>query len=161
MILDYNFFFNSSYFLNDHIFRHHCILIYIISVCLGLNQNLPGNAAVGQLQLGQQHGMGQSQLSQGLGQSQLSQGLGQSQLSQGLGQSQLNQGLGQPQLGQGQPPPAASTSWAAAAGKGLPPSEPAVQNGATNKQLEQLNSVREALFSQVHLHVDLDGGRGG
>ena len=44
-----------------------------------------------------------------------------------------------------------STSWAAAAGKGLPPSEGASQqntNGGTNKQLEQLNSVREALFSQ-------------
>ena len=44
-----------------------------------------------------------------------------------------------------------STSWAAAAGKGLPPSEAATSqnsNGGTNKQLEQLNSVREALFSQ-------------
>ena len=44
-----------------------------------------------------------------------------------------------------------STSWAAAAGKGLPPSEGSSQqnsNGGTNKQLEQLNSVREALFSQ-------------
>ena len=49
-----------------------------------------------------------------------------------------------------QPAPAAgNTSWAAAAGKGLPPSEPNQTNGATNKQLEQLNSVREALFSQV------------
>ena len=44
-----------------------------------------------------------------------------------------------------------TTSWAAAAGKGLPPSEPSQNNGATNKQLEQLNSVREALFSQVVL----------
>jgi len=46
--------------------------------------------------------------------------------------------------------PQGSTSWAAAAGKGLPPSEPATSqaNGTTNKQLEQLNSVREALFSQ-------------
>ena len=48
------------------------------------------------------------------------------------------------------PAAAGSTSWAAAAGKGLPPSEGANQgsNGTTNKQLEQLNSVREALFSQ-------------
>ena len=52
------------------------------------------------------------------------------------------------------PGPAAvqgSTSWAAAAGKGLPPSENAGGQGgggSTNKQLEQLNSVREALFSQ-------------
>ena len=46
-------------------------------------------------------------------------------------------------------PNAASTSWAAAAGKGLPPSEPNQTNGATNKQIEQLNSVREALFSPV------------
>lgn len=46
--------------------------------------------------------------------------------------------------------PQSNTSWAAAAGKGLPPSEPATNatNGSTNKQLEQLNSVREALFSQ-------------
>lgn len=50
--------------------------------------------------------------------------------------------------GPGAPQP--NTSWAAAAGKGLPPSEPATNptNGTTNKQLEQLNSVREALFSQ-------------
>ena len=55
----------------------------------------------------------------------------------------------QPQApGPGAPQP--NTSWAAAAGKGLPPSEPAASatNGTTNKQLEQLNSVREALFSQ-------------
>ncbi len=56
---------------------------------------------------------------------------------------------------QQQQQPAGSTSWAAAAGKGLPPSEPSAtgqMNGATNKQLEQLNSVREALFSQVNRH---------
>ena len=44
-----------------------------------------------------------------------------------------------------------STSWAAAGEKELPPSEPATSqdsNGTTNKQLEQLNPVREALFSQ-------------
>jgi trinucleotide repeat-containing gene 6 protein len=45
-----------------------------------------------------------------------------------------------------------STSWAAAAGKGLPPStNNSGANGSTttaSKQLEQLNSVREALFSQ-------------
>ena len=54
-----------------------------------------------------------------------------------------------------------STSWASAASKGLPPSSDpgANANGAagsgassasasTSKQLEQLNSVREALFSQ-------------
>ena len=55
----------------------------------------------------------------------------------------------QPQApGSGAPQP--NTSWAAAAGKGLPSSEPATSatNGSTNKQLEQLNSVREALFSQ-------------
>ena len=58
-----------------------------------------------------------------------------------------------------------STSWASAASKGLPPSSDpgAIANGqqagaagagasaasaSTSKQLEQLNSVREALFSQ-------------
>ena len=50
------------------------------------------------------------------------------------------------------PPSTTSTSWAAAAGKGLPASEAATNGGAASssasKQLEQLNSVREALFSQ-------------
>ena len=50
-----------------------------------------------------------------------------------------------------------STSWAAAAGKGLPTttndqtnttSSVTASNGSTSKHLEQLNSVREALFSQ-------------
>ena len=56
-----------------------------------------------------------------------------------------------------------STSWASAASKGLPPSSDPGANGqqagaagagassasaSTSKQLEQLNSVREALFSQ-------------
>ena len=44
-----------------------------------------------------------------------------------------------------------STSWAAAAGKGSPPCEPATSqatNRTTYKQLEQLNSVHETLFSQ-------------
>ncbi len=49
-------------------------------------------------------------------------------------------------------PPQGAASWAAAAGKGLPPaSESGNGNGnssSTNKQLEHLNSVREALFSQ-------------
>ena len=79
-----------------------------------------------------------------------SQAQGSSQASQGL----INQGQGLvTQSGQA-PGPAAvqgSTSWAAAAGKGLPPSENTANtstNGTTNKQLEQLNSVREALFSQ-------------
>nr|XP_040571029.1 protein Gawky-like isoform X2 [Lepeophtheirus salmonis] len=65
-------------------------------------------------------------------------------------------------------PPGGGTSWAAAAGKGLPPSDassvipPASSSSATSaasnngngcpsttkQQLEQLNSVREALFSQ-------------
>ena len=49
------------------------------------------------------------------------------------------------------------TSWAAAAGKGLPTttndqthttSTASASNGSTSKHLEQLNSVREALFSQ-------------
>ena len=65
--------------------------------------------------------------------------------------SQATQGLvtTQPSPAPGPAAPAPS-SWAAAAGKGLPPSEGANQgsNGTTNKQLEQLNSVREALFSQ-------------
>merc|ERR1719308_681472 len=78
---------------------------------------------------------------------------GPSQASQGL----MNQGQSLVTQSQGQqaPGPAAvqgSTSWAAAAGKGLPPSENTANtsgtNGTTNKQLEQLNSVREALFSQ-------------
>lgn len=83
-----------------------------------------------------------------------SQAQGSSQASQGLmnqGQSLVTQSQGQGQA----PGPAAvqgSTSWAAAAGKGLPPSENTANtsgtNGTTNKQLEQLNSVREALFSQ-------------
>ena len=51
----------------------------------------------------------------------------------------------------------AQTSWAAAAGKGLPTttndqthttSTASASNGSTSKHLEQLNSVREALFSQ-------------
>lgn len=58
-------------------------------------------------------------------------------------------------------PPQTSTSWAAAAGKGLPVTTneqthttasitaSAASNGSTSKHLEQLNSVREALFSQV------------
>lgn len=42
-----------------------------------------------------------------------------------------------------------STSWAAAAGKGLPTTEANANGSSTaSKQLEQLNSVREALFSQ-------------
>ena len=54
-------------------------------------------------------------------------------------------------------PPQTSTSWAAAAGKGLPTttndqthttSTASASNGSTSKHLEQLNSVREALFSQ-------------
>ena len=55
-------------------------------------------------------------------------------------------------------PPQTSTSWAAAAGKGLPTTTndqthttstaSAASNGSTSKHLEQLNSVREALFSQ-------------
>jgi hypothetical protein len=55
---------------------------------------------------------------------------------------------------------AGTTSWAAAAGKGLPPSEPSPgqMNGATNKQLEQLNSVREALFSQVRSRLGVFSG---
>ncbi len=48
-------------------------------------------------------------------------------------------------------PPQTNTSWAAAAGKGLPASDSngsSNGNSSANKQLEQLNSVREALFSQ-------------
>ncbi len=52
-------------------------------------------------------------------------------------------------------PPQGASSWAAAAGKGLPPSSDSggSSNGnggssSANKQLEHLNSVREALFSQ-------------
>ena len=105
---------------------------------------------------------GSSQASQGLMTHQGASGM-TSQASQGLmsqGLSQASQGLitqGQSLVSQsGQAPgPAAvqgSTSWAAAAGKGLPPSENTANNsgtnGTTNKQLEQLNSVREALFSQ-------------
>ncbi len=55
-------------------------------------------------------------------------------------------------------PPQTSTSWAAAAGKGLPPSENPAPNSSSSsstnggssssKPFEQLNSVREALFSQ-------------
>ena len=62
----------------------------------------------------------------------------------------------------------APSSWASAASKGLPPSSDpganangpqAAGSGAsaasasTSKQLEQLNSVREALFSQVRVTV--------
>ena len=60
-------------------------------------------------------------------------------------------------------PPQTGTSWAAAAGKGLPASEAPAPNGSTSsssnggssssstsssKPFEQLNSVREALFAQ-------------
>ena len=57
-------------------------------------------------------------------------------------------------------PPQTNTSWAAAAGKGLPPVEAPAPNGSnasstngssgssSSKPFEQLNSVREALFSQ-------------
>jgi len=47
-------------------------------------------------------------------------------------------------------PPSAvggSTSWAAAAGKGLPPQPEPTTNGAANKPIEVLNSLREALYS--------------
>ena len=55
--------------------------------------------------------------------------------------------------------PQTNTSWAAAAGKGLPPVETPAPNGSnasstngssgsSSKPFEQLNSVREALFSQ-------------
>ncbi len=49
-------------------------------------------------------------------------------------------------------PPSAvggSTSWAAAAGKGLPPQPEPTPNGAANKPIEVLNSLREALYSPV------------
>lgn len=50
------------------------------------------------------------------------------------------------------PPPSAApgiTSWAAAAGKGLPPQTEPSSNGAANKPIEVLNSLREALYSPV------------
>ena len=69
-----------------------------------------------------------------------------SQASQGLVVSSQAPGPGPAAVQPG------STNWAAVAQKGLPPSSDGASqqgsNGTTNKQLEQLNSVREALFSQ-------------
>ena len=65
--------------------------------------------------------------------------------------------LSQPPLGAPSGPAQPASSWAAAAGKGLPvttqdlthtTSTASASNGSTSKHLEQLNSVREALFSQ-------------
>ena len=55
-------------------------------------------------------------------------------------------------------PPSAvggSTSWAAAAGKGLPPQPEPTPNGAANKPIEVLNSLREALYSPVSYFFSL------
>lgn len=57
-------------------------------------------------------------------------------------------------------------TWAQAAGKGLPPSSqtpanpPAPTSASTKQQLEQLNNMREALFSQDGwgAHVNQDSG---
>lgn len=95
-------------------------------------------------------------MNQNLGPSPMGQNIGSNPMGQNLGPNSMGQNLGPSPLGPGMgpsPAPASNTSWAAAAGKGLPPSEPSQAHGATNKQLEQLNSVREALFSQVNLPV--------
>lgn len=100
--------------------------------------------------------MGTGQMNQNLGPSPMGQNIGPNPMGQNLGPNSMGQNLGPSPLGPGMgpsPAPASNTSWAAAAGKGLPPSEPSQAHGATNKQLEQLNSVREALFSQVCLPV--------
>ena len=117
--------------------------------------------------------MGPSPMGQNMGPGPMPQNLGPSPMGQqqNLGPS-MGQNLGPSPMAQQQqnlgpspmvvqqqqnvgpsPAPASTTSWAAAAGKGLPPSEPSQAHGATNKQLEQLNSVREALFSQVDRYI--------
>jgi len=48
----------------------------------------------------------------------------------------------------GPPGAGANTSWAQAAGKGLPQGPSPPQSTSATKQIEQLNSMREALFAQ-------------
>ena len=79
----------------------------------------------------------------------------------GINQSQVLPNVMTPQQQQQQQPqlppvsavaPSAvggNTSWAAAAGKGLPPQPEPTTNGAANKPIEVLNSLREALYSPV------------